>query len=228
MKEKISALCPTLLPHQFIGYIILPTGIGIVAMNLYACYANCRQTKASYLTKIVSFLILVDAMMASCLPIIGVADLYYKSTFVLALGRWQQGVVCQLMESVSTITTIISPVLSGLLVFLISQGITNANFNIADYSNIIAFALAGITIMTICLSLSLTLSNIFQNTHWDDKRYMCNIMIYLNVTSKIATSFKIALFVIMLAVEFWTITSTIKVMLHIRQNYERGRNYFQN
>ena len=64
--------------------------------------------------------------------------------------------VCQLMESVSTITSILSPVLSGLLVFLISQGITKVKFNIADYSNIIAFSLVGMTTTTICLSLSLT------------------------------------------------------------------------
>ena len=216
-ETKLAASCPTLLPHRLIGYVILPIGIGIIATNLYAFQANVKQAKASHFTKIMSFLILVDTMMASYLPIIWVADLYYKSTFVLAMERWHKGVVCQLMESVSTITTILSPVLSGLLVFLISQGITNVNFSIVDYSNIIIFALDGITITMIRFSLSLTKSNMFQNGHLDDTMHMCNIMSNFNATSKIVISMKIALSVIMLAMELWTITSAIKMMLHIRQ-----------
>ena len=214
---KLSSSCPTLLPHRFIGCVIFPIGIGIIATNLYAFHANFKQAKASHFAKIMSFLILDDTIMTSYLPMIGVADIYYKSTFVLAIGRWQKGVVCQLMESVSTITTILSPVLSGLLVFLISQGITNLTFNIVNYSNIIIFALVGITITTMCFSLSLTKSNMFQNGHLDDTMHMCNIMSNFNATSKIVISMKIALSVIMLAMELWTITSAIKMMLHIRQ-----------
>ena len=211
------ALCTTLLPTWFIGYIILPTGVVITVVNIYAFHINLQLSQGSHHSKITAFLIFIDCVMASYLPAIGVAELHYKSTFVLVSERWQKGFICRLLESLSTVTTILSPFLSGLLVFLTSKGITNVKFYISEYSHTIAFTLVGITIISICFTLSLTMMSIFANGSFKSRRYICNMMGESDINSNTDTLFAISLSVLMLAMCIWITISSMKVILQIRK-----------
>ena len=215
-EASVLGRCPTILPHRLIGYIILLTGGVIVVINGYALYANFIITRGSLHSQIMYFLILVDFVLASYLPIIGAVDVYYKSYFALAVERWQQGVVCRMLETLSTITIILSPFLSGLLVFLTSQGIANAEFNIMDNSRFIIFIMAGTTFTTICFSVFLTIANIVANDK-SGKRYVCNMLGYISITSKADLSFAITLSILMVALTIWIATSAMKLILHIRR-----------
>ena len=103
-----------------------------------------------------------------------------------------------------------------MLVFLTSQGIANAEFNIIDNSRFIIFTVAGITLTTLCFSVSLTIVNIITNNK-SGNRYVCNMLGYISFTSKADLSFAITLSILMVALTIWIATSAMKLILHIRR-----------
>ena len=216
-QAMVTTACPNLLPHGLIGYFILPFGVGIVFLNLIAFNANRGLAKASLYCKITSFLILTDAMLASYLPMIGAADLYYKSDFVLVEKRWHWDLICWLIENMSIITTIVSPFLSGLLLFLTSLGITKVKVNVSDNSFLIIFFAVVATLAAICFSLCLTILTISSNASMIKRGYTCNMMGHFNVTSRSGISFTITLSILMLTFALWITTSVTKSVLYMKQ-----------
>ena len=216
-KAKLLDICPTLLPHRFIVYIIFSTGALILVANVYAFYANLRLTRGSHYSKITNYLILIDAILASHLLVIGAADVYHKSFFPLAAEQWHRGVICRLLESVSTITITLSPLLSTLLVFLTSQGIIQVKYNIFDNFRFTFLAVAGMTLTVVCFSFSLTTFDIFSTDPVSSKRYMCIRMGYFTTTSKTDISFTITMSVLLLALALWSTISAMKLILFIRR-----------
>ena len=112
-------------------------------------------------------------MLASYLPMVGAADLYYKSDFVLAEKRWHWCLICWLIENVPIITIIMSPFLSGLLLFLTSLGITKVKVNVSDNSFLIIISAVVATLAAICFSFSLTIFKISSNTPMINRGYTC-------------------------------------------------------
>ena len=223
-KTVVLGPCYTLLPEWFIGYIILPTGVAVVTTNIYALYANCRLTKGSHFTKITTFLISIDVILAFYLPIIGAADLYYKSHFILAVQRWQRGIACRLMKNLSTIAAVLSPFYSGLIIFFTSHAITSLEFNISDQWCIVIFTQITMLVATICFSASLTVTDMFLNDYRKSNGYLCHMMSDLNFTSKYDILFVSIFSLFMLSMITWITISAYKLILHIRKTtQEVGR-----
>ena len=114
--------CPTLLPYAIIGYIIFPVGVLLVLINLAAFSLNYRYMPSAKYHKILSLLMTTDGILASYLAVLGMADISSRPDFVLTINRRDQSIFCVVMVRMTTMATVLSLFLTGLLVYHVKQG----------------------------------------------------------------------------------------------------------
>ena len=208
--------CTTLLPNRLVSCIILPCGAMLVVLNAFAFYASSKLSKALLYSKITTLLLFVDAVLASYLPALGSADLYYDSYFIITMKQWQQGLPCQLMNIVSSTASVFSLLLSSLLVFLTSQAITQIGGSVFEKRHNIITAVVLISMTSVLYGFAISINDILPDNSVDGKAYLCNFIGDYTFNSKTGILLVIILCILMLASVTCIIISAINLVLHIR------------
>ena len=76
--HKFAQICPALLTHRSIGYLVFLSGNVVIMINIVAFFANRHITKRGDLSKLISIMACVDVILATYLPFIGAAEIYYN------------------------------------------------------------------------------------------------------------------------------------------------------
>ena len=212
--QNFTSICRTLLPHRLFGYTIATTGILSIVSNFIAVTVNIKVSQGRKLSKLISFLCLIDAALASYLPYLGIADIYYDYNFVLAVQQWGHSRMCNFMVILTASGTMTSLCLSGLLIFLTGQGVTKIRFSIEGIWPKLLFGQVVVLIMIITTNVSMAIVRMKTNVPLT----ACNMMAtsLLNSWPDIVYSFM--LIIIMIAVLVVIIFSAVKVINYIMQS----------
>ena len=213
---NVSFSCPKLIPHMLITYTILPVGLMLVAINVFAVCANSMISKGTFYSKIITVLMIVDGVLAMYIPALGMMDLYYGSHFALAMEQWQRGILCKLMVFISTSTTLLTLFLSCLLVSLTSQAITIVGSSaVGNRRNVAAIAI--ISVVIIFFSLAVTLSDVIVDDAVVHQTYLCNFIAGFKFNSMVGILLNIILCTTMLALVICFAIATLKIIMCIRE-----------
>ena len=173
---NLPRLCPTLLPHLSIGYLVFASGSLLIIINIVAFFVNHQITKIGNLSKLISLLMCVDGILAMYLPFIGAAEIYYNRHIVLYAMEWQQGIPCRFMEVLTATTTMMLLCVSPLLIGLTTQGVTKITLGYYErWRNIIHRLLTSFVIIVIT-QISFVFVKSFNNISILNEADICNIM----------------------------------------------------
>ena len=207
--------CSTLLPHRLAAYTFVPCGIMLIFLNVFAFVANQRLKRRLQYTKMVSLLILIDAILALYLSIIGAVDLYYNSHFPLMATQWQKSILCHLVHSVSATMTMLSVFFCGFLIYLTSEVVIKIDFNLFDAWRTIKIITVVVIVTVMSFNLLVSMLDYFSNE--SAPRFMCNIMGNSPMSSWTNMVSMTVLCILMLFVMAIIMTSTLKLILFTRK-----------
>ena len=211
---NLKSVCRTLLYHRLLGYTIATIGILSMISNSIAVTVNIKVSKGRKLSKFVSFLCLTDAALASYLPYLGIADIYYDYNFVFAIEQWEHSLMCNFMDVLTASGTMTSLWLSGFLIFLTGQGVTKIKFDIEEIWHKLLFGQIVALIMIVAINVSVTMVRLKTN----DPLAACNMMANSQLSSWSDKAYSFMLIMLMMVVLFVITFSTVKVNNHIVQS----------
>ena len=208
--------CPTLLPHVTISYTIFPVGVFLVLINVAAFSLNYKYMPNAKYHKIVSFLTITDAILASYLAAVGMADILYGPNFVLTIKWWGQGIFCMIMEHVTTMATILSIFLTGLLAYHFKQAATQITLSSKNRSHNIMLSKYSFIIMSALLTASLKVIENF--TDYSVDKFYCNRMGDSRMNSHTGLISVVTLSVLMATLMLGITTFTAQLLYHVRKS----------
>ena len=212
---RMSSQCTKILRHYTLSYSMLITGIVLVMLNVAALCANCKLAQDNEFTRLVSFVVSVDAILAAYLPFVGIADIYYGAHFVLSVRQWQQSVLCVSVEILSATTTLVSVTFSGVLVLLTARGVTSLGLNhLGIWFKISCGKFMFIIIATLC-NVSLTLIRTFMGNSINDDIKVCKPMGYSKWVSWTDMIITLILVILMVSLLSGIIVCAIRVIMYV-------------
>ena len=211
---NLKSVCHTLLSHRLFGYTIATIGIISIIFNSIAVTVNIKVSQGRTLSKFISFLCLTDAALASYLPYLGIADIYYDYNFVFAVEQWEHSLVCNFMDILTASGTITSLYLGGFLVFLTGQGVTKMMFNIEEIRYKLLFGQTAALMVIVTTNVSVTMVRLKTN----DPLVECNMMAKSQPSSWLDKLSLYLLIMLMMVVLFVISFSAVKVINHIAQS----------
>ena len=212
---QVTSPCIKILPHNTLSYSILTTGVVLILFNVAALCANCKLTQDNEFTRLVSFVIFVDAILAAYLPFIGIADIHYGAHFVLSVRQWQKSVLCVAVEILSVTITMVSMTFSGLLVFLTARGVTSLGLNNTGiWFEISCGKFMFVIIATLC-NVSLTLIRTFMGNSINDDIKVCNPMGYSKWVSWTDVIITLILVILMVSLLSGITVCAIRVIMYV-------------
>ena len=212
--KSLEGICRTLLPHRWFGYMITTMGVISIILNMTAVAVNCNAYRGRKLSILISFLCVIDTALATYLPFVGIADIYFDTNFVLVIQQWVHSRMCNFMDALTASGTMISLCLSALLIFLTGQGVTNIKFNMNEIWHKIVIAQVVALFMIITFNISLTVARVITN----DFNTGCNMMANTISKSWPTTLFSVTLDLLMLIILFVITLSTVIVIKQIVQS----------
>ena len=215
--KPVKSACFTLLPYWLTAYTLIPTGVLLGFFNVYAFGANQRFARGLHYVKFVSFLNIIDAILALYLPIIGAVDLYYNSHFPLMATRWKKSILCHLVHSVSATMTMLSVFFCGFLIYLTSEVVIKIDFNLFDAWRTIRIFTSVVIVTVMSFNLLVSMLDYFLNDSVSASRCMCNVMGNSPMSSWTNMVSMTVLCILMLFVMVIIMTSTLKLILFTRK-----------
>ena len=173
---NLSSLCPTLLPHRSIGYIVFTIGSFLIVINIIALFANRLLTRTAKLSKLTSLMTCVDIVLASYLPFIGGADMHYSRFFVIYAIEWRQWIFCRCMEVLTATATMTSLIVNCLFIGLTKTGVISITFDVSERWPKIIGVLSSSFLITIITHISFVLAKVSQNISDSSAVNICNVM----------------------------------------------------
>ena len=159
---------------------------------------------------------IIDGTLALYGASLGGVDLYYGSNFIFAMKQWRREILCQVVVSVSTVTTKLSPFLCCLLVFLTCKAITTVGVNVSDKEHTVIIAIISVSFTAECWTIYISMGGAFIGEPVIGSAYVCNIIVGFNLKHTTATVFSQVLAFFMLSVMLCIFICAIKLVLHIR------------
>ena len=211
--NDLNQMCPTLLPHRMLSYMLAAAGTISVIVNVVAITANIKAYRGRKLSKLITFLCITDAALASYLSYLGIADIYYDSNFVFVAEQWKQSYMCHFMDVSTSSGTMISLCLSGLLVYLTSQGVVKIRFSIDDIWHQLSLAQVVAVSMISITNVSLVAVRVTIN----DVIPQCNMMANPPFISGSAIFYSVLMDALMITVLFVITFSAVRLIWHIVQ-----------
>ena len=212
---KMTSPCIKILPHYTLSYNILTTGAILILFNVAALCANCKQAHDNEFTRLVSFVISVDAILAAYFPFISIADIYYGAHFVLSVTQWQQSAICVSVEILSATTIMVSITFSGVLVLLTARGVTHLGMNNSGiWYKISCGKFMFVIIATLC-NVSLTLIRTFMGNSINRDIKVCNPMGYSKWVSWTDMIITLTLVILMVSLLSGITVCAIRVIMYV-------------
>ena len=214
-KASMDHSCPTLLPHAIIGYMICPVGVLLVMINLAAFSLNYRYMPRAKYHGIVSLLMFTDAILASYLAALGMADILYRPDFVFTVNRWGQGIFCAVMIHMTTMATLLSLLLTGLLLYYVKQAATQITWRSNSTSHNIVLSKYTFLMLSKLLTVSLAVTEVATNNSVD--RFLCNRMGDSRMRSTAGLTSIVTFSVLMIILTIAITTFTAQLLYHVRK-----------
>ena len=207
--------CPMLLPFVIIGYIILPVGALLVLIDLAAFSLNYKYMPSAKYHRIISLLMTTDAILASYLAVLGMADISSRPNFVLTINRWDQSIFCVIMVHMTTMATVLFLFLAGLLVYHVKQAANQITLRRKGISHDIVLSKYTFIIVSTLLTALLEVTEVVRNNSID--RFLCNRMDDSRMASNTGlisvVTFSVLMILLMLAIT----TFTAQLLYHVRK-----------
>ena len=211
--NDLNQICRTLLPHRMFGYMLAITGIISIIFNVIALTGNIKAYQGRKLSKLISCLCVIDAALASYLPYLGITDIYHNNNFVFVADRWQRSHMCHLMDVVSSSCTMLSLCLSGLLIYLTSQGVVKIRFGVDDMWHKLFFAQIFVFIIITTTNVSLVVVQVILN----DANINCNMMANPSTISWFVITYSVLMAMLMMIVMLVISFSAVRLINHVGQ-----------
>ena len=162
MKYRASVLisCPRILPHIFLGYIILVAGISLFSMNLVAIFVNVILSINHTNSLLVLLLLICDAALALYVTILGMSDIYYDNHFVLSLSSWHQCGLCRFMRVLSGTATMLTQSMWTFIIVVTSKGLMKVRFAMSYRRYCVFFSLISFCVVLYNVLLEMGQTNI--------------------------------------------------------------------
>ena len=166
--------CPNIFPHRLMGYIIILIGCFSVLTNAVGLILNAKFIKVSLHTETVSYLMIVNIVLGTYLPLIGSVAIYYDQRIVFYHVGWTQSSLCSFMEVLSSTSLMISLCLNGLSMFVIVGAVTRIKLNITKTQLAVRILLMSVFVLVFNMTQSLFKANNYGDT--EAFGVLCNIL----------------------------------------------------
>ena len=209
--NDLSNICRTLLPNRLFGYMLATVGVLSIIFNGVAITANVMAYRGRKLPKLISFLCFIDAALASYLPYLGIADIYHDIRFVFAAEQWHRGHMCNFMDVLSSSGAMVSLCLSGLVIYLTSQGVVKIRFSIDDVWHKLLFGQVVAVFMITLTNVSLVAVRMIMQ----DMSTGCNMMAIPPMLAWSVIVYSVLVDALMVIVMVVITFSAVKLIKHI-------------
>ena len=217
MKYQASVLisCPRILPHGYLGYIILAAGISLFSLNLMAIFVHAIFSDNHKNSLLVSFLLACDTALALYGTILGTSDIYYDSHFVFSSSSWHQSGLCRFMKVLSGTATILSLCMWTFITVVTLKGLTKMIFDISCYRRYLLLCL--ISLGAVLYNILLVVVQKSDDNSHNSKVHECYFVDGGKFKLSINTLSSVILSILMLVLYLVISFSVLKVIVFIAQ-----------
>ena len=207
--------CPTILPHRHLGCISIVVGCFVIFLNVIGLIINVKLYKTSLHAETVSYLMSINVLLGTYLPLIGSVDIYYGQRIVLLHASWTKSILCNFIEVSSSTALMISLCLNGLLMFMTVGAVTRVNFHIIKRR--LATGMLLMTAFTFIINLIPSLLKESKYPEADASGILCNILGASTVRSFSQHALSGIICIMMVSLLMYMLYGTITVIIYINR-----------
>ena len=141
-------------------------------MNVVGLIINSKLFKDALYGETVSYLLLINVVLGTYLPLIGSADIFYGQRVISPHARWSETILCSFMQVSSSTSLMISLCINGLLMYMTIGAVTRVKFIILKTH--LAFRVLLIIVMATIFNLMQSLVNVTRNGQTEASVNLCN------------------------------------------------------
>ena len=210
---RVFGACPRILLYLEIGYIVIVVGCFSIFINSVGLIINTKLLKDSLYSETVSYLMLINIVCGTYLPLIGSVDLFYGQRIMLFHAIWSDSILCSFMEVASSTSLMISLCLNGLLMLMTVRAVTKVKFNIPKMQ--VIFGILLITGFAVIFNSVQPLVDVTRNDQNEASVNLCNVLGASTVTSFPRRVSVVTICIMMVSLLMYVLYGTTKVISYI-------------
>ena len=168
---RVLGTCLRILPDREIGYVVIVAGFLSIFMNTVGIIINTKHLKDSLYAKMVSYLMLINIILGTYLPLIGSVDIFHGQ-HIPSHARWSESILCNFMEMSSSTSLMVSLGINGLVMYMTIEAVTRVKFIILKTH--LAFSILFITGFAVIFNLVQSVVNVTSHGHKEVSGNLCN------------------------------------------------------
>ena len=171
---RVFGSCPRILPYLQLGCVVIVAGCFSIFMNVVGLIINSKLFKDSLYGETISYLMLINVVLGTYLPLIGSVDIYYGQRVISSHARWSESILCRFMDVASSTSLMISLCLNGLLMYMTIGAVTRVKFVILKTH--LAFRVLLITGIATIFNLIQSLVDVTRHDQIEGSVNLCNVI----------------------------------------------------